>query len=382
MMMMGLHFMGEVPFKKVYIHALVRDAKGQKMSKSKGNIIDPLELTEKYGADALRFSLTAMAAQGRDIKLSEDRVEGYRNFATKLWNAARYAEMNECKPAAGFDAASATYAPNRWIIAEVLKTKETMEKAIESYRFNEAAMAIYQFAWNTFCDWYLEFTKPLLQNDSQHTEEIRATTAWTLDQIMVLLNPIMPFITEELYAAMGERDRPLIASAWPQYEGLKADDTASADMGWLCDMISEIRSVRADMNVPAGAKIDLLIKDASEVTQERLKKYEEIIQRMARIETIEVVTDIPKGSVQSVVVEATIGLPIADIIDLDAERARLKKQIGKLEQDIKKIEQKLGNKKFLDNAPEEIVAEQHARKQEAEATRTKLAQALEQLEAA
>lgn len=382
MMMMGLHFMGEVPFKKVYIHALVRDSKGQKMSKSKGNIIDPLELTGKYGADALRFTLTAMAAQGRDIKLSEDRVEGYRNFATKLWNAARYCEMNTCRPDPGFDPDNVSYAPNKWIISEVLKTKENMEKAIESYRFNEAAMAIYQFAWNTFCDWYLEFTKPLLQNDSEYTEEIRATTAWALDQILILLNPIMPFITEELYAAMSEREKPLIASNWPVYYGSLADEAASKDMGWLCDMISEIRSVRADMNVPAKAEIDLLVKGADAAAQDNLKTYKEIIQRMARIAAIETVTEFPKGSVQAVVGEATIGLPIADIIDLDAERARLHKQIEKLESDIKKLSQQLDNKRFIDNAPEEVVAEKRVQMSEAEAARTKLTQALEQLEAA
>jgi len=413
MMMMGLHFMGDVPFKKVYIHALIRDAKGQKMSKSKGNIIDPLDLIDKYGTDALRFTLTAMAAQGRDIKLSEQRVEGYRHFATKLWNAARYCQMNGCAPAEGFDPGSVQYTPNKWIVAEVAKTKEAMEQGISSYRFNDAAQAIYQFAWGTFCDWYLEFTKPLLQASSDVIPsevegsqvkdgdssaaalrtsaqndnigaEIKATTAWVLDQILTLLNPVMPYITEELYASMGQGNRsPLIESSWPEYPKGAEDESDAVDtMDWLMRVIGEIRSVRADMNVPASAKIQLLIKDADDRGQANLKAYEEIIKRMARIDNIEIVDGFPKGSVQAVVGKATLGLPIAEIIDLDSERARLRKQIAKLEQDIKKVDQKLGNKKFLDNAPEDVIAEQHQRKTEAETTRDKLLSALKQLDEA
>jgi valyl-tRNA synthetase len=382
MMMMGMHFMGDVPFHKVYIHALVRDSKGQKMSKSKGNIIDPLELVDQYGTDALRFTLIAMAAQGRDIKLSEDRVEGYRNFATKLWNATRYCEMNECKVPEGFDPAAVRYTPNRWIIHSLREAAVKIDQALESYRFNDGANAIYQFVWGTFCDWYLEFTKPLLQSDSEHTQEIRDTTGWVLSQVLVLLNPFMPYITEQLNEQFAGNQDLLMGGQWPDYAKELEAAEAATEIDWLVRIISEIRSVRADMNVPAGAKIQLLVKDASAQTQERLKTYDEILKRMARLEAIDLTDDIPKGALQTVLDEAIIILPIADIIDLDAERARLKKQIEKLDQDINKIIQKLDNKKFIDNAPEEVVAEQKSRKQEAETAREKLQAALQQLEAA
>jgi len=383
MMMMGMHFMdGEVPFKKVYMHALVRDAKGQKMSKSKGNVMDPLEIIEKFGADALRFTLTAMAAQGRDIKLSEDRVEGYRNFATKLWNASRYCEMNDCKVTADFDPSAVEYTPNQWIVGEVVKAQAAIDKAMGEYRFNEAANAIYQFTWGTFCDWYLEFTKPVLQEESEHAEETKQTTGWVLQQILVLLNPFMPYITEELHESMVGNGEMLITSAWPDYADLNVSEDAAMKMDWLIRIISEIRSVRADMNVPAGAKVQLLVKDACDETKAGFEAFDEILKRIARLENIEMTDNAPKGSIQTVVDKTTLILPIADIIDLDAERARLKKQISKLEDDIKKIEQKLDNKKFIENAPEEIVAEQKTRKAEAETTRNKLENALKQLEAA
>ncbi len=378
MMMMGIHFMGEVPFKDVYIHALVRDSKGQKMSKSKGNVMDPLELTEQFGSDALRFTLTAMAAQGRDIQLSDDRIKGYRNFCTKIWNAARYAEMNGCTLNKDFDPTSVQYTGNKWIISALKDAAEDLAKNIKSYRFNEAANTIYHFTWKTFCDWYLEFTKPLLQGDSpsKPTQELKETTAWVLDHILPLLNPIMPFITEEISG------KTLTAASWPEYSDELSNEDAGKEMDWLIRVISEIRSVRADMNVPAGAKIDLLIKGANDTTKRNIERHTEIIQRMARIETIEHTSDTPKGAIQMVLDEATLMLPIADIIDLDQERERLTKEIGKLEADIKKIEAKLGNDKFVSNAPEDIIAEQHSRKEIAQSARDKLAVALKQLEVA
>jgi len=383
MMMMGLHFMDDVPFKTVYIHALVRDSKGQKMSKSKGNVMDPLDLTDKYGADALRFTLISMAAQGRDIKLAEERLQGYRNFATKLWNATRYCEMNDCLSHKGFDPSAVQYAPNQWIIAELKQTKAAIEKSIEGYRFNESASSIYQFVWGSFCDWYLEFTKPLLQENSEHTEEIRQTTSWVLEQILRLLNPFMPYITEELYATIGRREEQdrLISSSWPEYDESFAHIDAITEIDWLKRLIYEIRSVRADMNVPAKAQIQLLVKGASEQTSERLSQYEEIISRMARIESISHVENSPAGSIQTVLEEATLILPIADIIDLESERSRLRKAIDKLNKDIKGIENKLGNQKFIQNAPEEIIAEQKNRKESALSSKEKLSHALKQLEA-
>lgn len=380
MMMMGIHFMGEVPFKDVYIHALVRDAKGQKMSKSKGNVMDPLDLIEKYGADALRFTLTAMAAQGRDIKMSEDRLEGYRNFATKLWNACRYSEMNGCVLDESFKPESAAFVPNQWIIHEVFQTKNAIDQALADYKFNEAANAIYQFVWGTFCDWYLEFTKPILQTQSPQADEVRKTTAWVIEQVLVLLNPFMPYITEELNSTLLGRAQLLINKAWPQYSERLQNPAAESEMSWLTRLISEIRSVRADMNVPAAAKINLLVKDSSAQTCERLKRYDEIIKRMARIESIEQTSHVPRGALQVILDEAVLILPIADIIDLAAERARLRKQIEKVESDIQKTQAKLNNKEFISNAPDEIVAENKNRITESEKMRHKLSQALTQLE--
>ncbi len=385
MMMMGMHFMdGEVPFKTVYMHALVRDAKGQKMSKSKGNVMDPLDLTDKYGADALRFTLIAMAAQGRDIKMSEERLEGYRNFATKLWNATRYCEMNDCLTHDGFDPAKVTYTPNKWIIHEVVAAKAEIEKAIEGYRFNEAANAVYGFVWGAFCDWYLEFTKPVLQEGGEIAQEVRQTTSWALEQILMILNPFMPYITEELYASIAEREegKRLLTSGWPEYDQKLLDNDAVTKMKWLQDIITEIRSVRSDMNVPPKAEVDLLVKDACDMTKEGFGAYSEILTRMTRLKSIKHVEEAPKGSIQTVVGQTTLILPIADIIDLDAERARLSKAIGKLDQDISKIDAKLGNKKFIQNAPEDVIEEQKARKDEVLAKREKLEQALRQLEEA
>ncbi len=383
MMMMGIHFMGEVPFKTVYMHALVRDSKGQKMSKSKGNVLDPLELTDKYGADALRFTMIAMAAQGRDIKMSEERLEGYRNFATKLWNAARYCEMNNSlNYDKDFDPASVRFAPNQWLIHELVSTKNAVEKAIDTYRFNESANSIYSFVWGTFCDWYLEISKPVLQGGGDDVDEIRQTTAWALEQILIMLNPFMPYITEEIYASISDRvygDR-LITTSWAKYSDDLLNVGSVGEIEWLKSVISEIRSVRADMHVPAGAKIKLLIKGASKNTISKISKYNEILRTMARLELIDHVDDAPKGSIQTVVGEATLILPIVDLIDLNAERDRLNKAIGKIDVDIKKIDAKLGNEKFVANAPQEIIEEQNQRKIVAIEKRNKLVVALDQLE--
>ena len=383
MMMFSLELLDEVPFKDVYIHALVRDSKGQKMSKSKGNVMDPLDLIEKYGTDALRFTLCALAAQGRDIRLAEERLEGYRNFVTKLWNAARYCEMNECSAPADFDPLSVEYKPNQWIIGQVAKVQQDIDAALSAFRFNDAANAIYQFVWGTFCDWYLEFTKPVLQgDDAKAAEEVRQTTAWTLQQILILLNPFMPFITEELNAELMGNENKLITAAWPNYAPEMSNDTAAQHMTWLISMISEIRSVRANMNVPAGAKIQLMVKDADQEVQSHFNDYGEILKRIARLEKIDFVSEAPKGAIQTLVDQTTLILPIADIIDLDAERERLKKRISKLDDDIQKISSKLNNEKFIQNAPAELIEEQKDLVAEKQSTRAKFSAALEQLEAA
>lgn len=387
MMMMGIHFMGETPFKKVYIHALVRDAKGQKMSKSKGNVIDPLEIIEKYGADALRFCMTAMAAQGRDVKLSEERIEGYRNFATKLWNATRYCEMNGCNPNFDFTPDQANETVNKWIIGELLNTKKGIEQHLADYRFNDAANTIYQFVWGTFCDWYLEFTKPMLGEGNSNDalkQETRDTIGWVLDQILVLLNPFMPFITEELYESIAVRpkDQLLMGQKWPDYDAKLYQASSAEEINWLIKMVTEIRSVRSDMNVPVAAKVRLLMKDASLTTVARLQTYDEILRRMARLESITVSNEVPKGSIQTVVGEATLVLPIAEIIDLDKERERLNKEIGKLAANIEKIDQKLSDEKFVANAPADIIAEQKSRRADNEAMLNKFSTALKQLSVA
>jgi valyl-tRNA synthetase len=384
MMMMGLHVMEEVPFRDVYIHALVRDEKGQKMSKSKGNVIDPLELIDAYGADALRFTLSAMAAQGRDIKLSPSRVEGYRNFATKLWNAARFAEINACLPVKNFDPASAKETINRWIAGESERALAAVTEAIEAYRFNEAAGAIYSFIWHEFCDWYLELSKPILAGNDEAAAETRAMTAWVLDRALKLLHPFMPFVTEELWsklAAEGEgRESLLILAPWPKRLGLE-NGAADSEIGWVIRLISEVRSVRSEMNVPAGARVPLVITGASGETTARAKRHEETILRLARMESMSF-GKAPAGAVQIVLDEATLALPLTGIIDVAAESKRLKREIDKVGSEIRQLDAKLANEKFVARAPEHVVEEQRERKADAEATAARLEQALKRLEAA
>ena len=384
MMMMGLHVRNEVPFRAVYIHALVRDEKGQKMSKSKGNVIDPLELIDAYGADALRFTLSAMAAQGRDIKLSPSRVEGYRNFATKLWNAARFAEINACLPVKDFDPASAKQTINRWIAGESERALAAVTEALEAYRFNEAAGAIYYFIWHKFCDWYLELIKPILAGNDEAAAETRAITAWVLDRALKLLHPFMPFVTEELWAKLAAPDAPrdslLILAPWPKHLGLE-NAAADAEIGWVIRLISEVRSVRSEMNVPAGARVPLVVSGASDETMARAKRHEETILRLARIEAMSF-GKAPAGAVQIVLDEATLALPLAGIIDVAAESKRLKREIDKVGSEIRQLDAKLANEKFVARAPEHVVEEQRERKADAEATAARLEQALKRLEAA
>jgi valyl-tRNA synthetase len=384
MMMMGLHVMDGVPFRDVYIHALVRDEKGQKMSKSKGNVIDPLDLIETYGADALRFTLTAMAAQGRDIKLSASRVEGYRNFATKLWNAARFAEINDCVPRPGFDPSTANVTLNRWILGEAERTAASVTEALEAFRFNEAAAAIYSFIWHVYCDWYLELLKPILAGaDQAAAAETRAVAAWVLDEALKLLHPFMPFVTEELWAKRAPeagRAGLLMLAPWPRHRGLQNAE-ADAEIGWVIRFISEVRSVRAEMNVPAGAKVPLLVSGANQETEARVARHEETLLRLARLDRIAFGKP-PAGAVQIVLDEAVLALPLASIIDIDAEQKRLKREIDKVGSEIRQIDAKLANEKFVSRAPEHVVEEQRERKSEAEATAAKLEQALKRLEAA
>ncbi|NVK18244.1 MAG: valine--tRNA ligase [Methylocystaceae bacterium] len=380
MMMMGIHFMGEVPFKDVYIHALVRDEHGAKMSKSKGNVIDPLEMIDEFGADAMRFTLTAMAAQGRDIKLAKSRVEGYRNFATKLWNAARFCQMNGCQPDAGFDAANVKHPVNRWIVGKVGDVAEEVGRQIEEYRFNESANSIYGFSWGTFCDWYLEFTKPILAgSDEAAIEETKATTAWVLDQILHILHPTMPYISEELWESMAnERANQLISSAWP--EKVLDDADANAEMDWLVDLISTIRTTRSELNVPGSVKLDVYLHGASDVTAARLVRNKDLILRMARLEKVEIVAEaIAQGCVQEVVGDATVFINVVDHMDVAAEKARLEKEIANLDKIIGGKEKKLSNDKFVSNAPAEVVETERTKVAELTEKNNKFKEALARL---
>ncbi len=385
MMMLGLHFMKEVPFHTVYIHALVRDASGQKMSKSKGNVMDPLGVIDTYGADALRFTLAAMAAQGRDLKLSTARVEGYRNFATKLWNASRFAEMNECVRQRDFDPANVKEPLNRWIAGETERAARIVTTGLESYKFNEAAGAVYEFVWGIFCDWYLELIKPILAGDDETSKaETRATVAWVLDQILKLLHPFMPFITEELWAHMvehGEKRRKLLAlSEWPSFSGL-SDEKVDEEIGWVVRLIGEIRSVRTEMNVPAAAKVPLALPGATAALRERARRHEETISRLARLESISFPKVPPKGAALIVVGETTAALSLAGVIDMGAEMKRLEREIEKAESDLGKMDTKLANPQFLAKAKEAAVEETRERKAELEGTIKRLAAAVTRLQA-
>jgi len=382
MMMMGLHFMKDIPFHDVYIHALVRDERGQKMSKSKGNVIDPLALIDEYGADALRFTLAAMAAQGRDIKLSTQRVEGYRNFATKLWNAARFAEMNACANVPGFDPRSAKETLNRWIAHETAKAAAEVTDAIHAYRFNDAAGGVYRFVWNIYCDWYLELAKPLLTGpDGAAKDETRAMVAWARDEILKLLQPFMPFVTEELWAvtASGARNAPLAMSEWPALQGL-ADDKAEAEIGWVIDLVTAIRSVRSEMNITA--QIPLVLADASSESQARAQRWAEFIKRLARVSEISFAANPPRGAVQLVVRGEVAALPLKGVIDIGAERTRLSKEMAKADADIARSDAKLNNPKFVERAAEEVVEEEREKREEALARKAKIAEALERLKGA
>ncbi len=382
MMMMGLHFMKDVPFHTVYIHALVRDEHGAKMSKSKGNVIDPLDLIEDYGADALRFTLAAMAAQGRDIKLAASRVAGYRNFATKLWNAARFCEMNGCRRVAGYDPMASRQTVNRWIAVETARTAAEITAALEAYRFNEAAGAVYRFVWNTFCDWYLELAKPVLSGDDEAAkEETRAMSAWVLDHILALLHPFMPFITEELWRLTGEegpaRETMLVLAGWPDLDMF--DEAAADEVNWLVDVIGQIRSVRAEMNVPPAAQLSVIIAGAGTETRRRLATHDTAIRRLARAQSIELADNAPENAVQIVVGEALVCLPLAGVIDVGAERARLDKELQKVEGEIGRIDKKLGNTQFLEKAPEEVVEAEREKREDATALKAKIEQAIGRL---
>jgi valyl-tRNA synthetase len=358
MMMMQLAVVDQIPFHTVYVHALVRDEKGKKMSKSLGNVLDPLELIDEYGADAVRFTLASMAAMGRDLKLSTSRIAGYRNFATKIWNAARFAEMNECKPVPGFDPAAVTQTVNRWIVGEIARARVAHDAALDAYRFNDAANGLYATVWGKVCDWYLEFAKPLFASgDEAVIAETRATMAWVIDQCLVMLHPTMPFVTEELWGQIAERDKMLVHTDWPAHGEDLVDAEADREMNWVIGLIEAIRSVRAQMHVPAGLKVPLLQAELDDRGQGAWARNEAMILRLARVVGVQAVDTLPKGAVTIAVEGAVFGLPIADIIDVDEEKARLEKVLGKLAKELGGLRGRLNNPKFVESAPEEVVEE-------------------------
>ena len=372
MMMMQLAVVDQIPFRNVYLHGLVRDAKGKKMSKSTGNVVDPLDIIDEYGADALRFTNAAMASLGGALKLDTQRIAGYRNFGTKLWNACRFAEINDAY-AGGIrleytshtdriQAIDARSAVNKWIIGETAKTLEAVNEALETYRFNDASSALYGFVWGKVCDWYVELSKPLLQGDDEDAKkETRATMAWVLDQCLVLLHPIMPFITEELWGALATRDQFLMHTDWPTYQAADlVDDAADAEMNWVVSLIEGIRSARAQMHVPAGAYIPMVVKGLEPQADAAYQANETMIKRLARIENLSAADDFPKGTVTLGVSGGEFGLPLADVIDIAEEKARLEKTLAKLAKELGGLQGRLKNPKFAESAPAEVVEETKA----------------------
>jgi valyl-tRNA synthetase len=379
MMMMGLRFRGEVPFREVYIHGLVRDERGQKMSKSKGNVIDPIELIEKYGADALRFALLASAVQGGDVKLGEGRVQGYRNFGTKLWNAARFCELNHCDPDPAFEPGRCRQIVNRWAISKLAQAADRTRAALEGYRFNEAAAALYHFTWDEFCDWYLELAKPLLAGEDEAAKaETRATAAWVLARLLHLLHPLTPFVTEELWERRyGAPGGLLIGARWPEPGGQLIDPEAEAELDWLIRAISALRAARSELGVPPAAKMTLKVRDAGAATRARLERHGDALLHLARLAGIEPTeAPVPQGSLQVVVDGAIFALPLAGVIDLEQERQRLGKELARARAEIERFDQKLADQGFLERAPPDVIETQRARRAEAEQTRQKLEAAL------
>jgi valyl-tRNA synthetase len=379
MLMMGLHFMGDVPFREVMIHGLVRDERGKKMSKTLKNVIDPLELADAYGADALRLALLASTAQGRDIRFGPSRVEGYRNFVTKLWNAARFLELNEACRADGFDPASCRQTLNRWIVGETARAAAAATGAIGAYRFNDAALGLYRFVWDSFCDWWVELAKPLLAGaDADARAETRATGAWVLAQALHLLHPMAPFVTEELWQRLfGAPGGMLIGAPWPELDAALVDPAAEAELAWLTGAISAIRAARSELNVPPAARLELLVQGASATTRGRLQRHAEALCRLARLAKVrEVAGEPPRGSLQILLDEATLALPVGEVVDLEQERARLARETSRLDGEIERLGKKLEDAGFVDRAPAEVVEEHRERHAEALASRERLARAL------
>ncbi|MEJ6594146.1 valine--tRNA ligase [Parasphingorhabdus sp.] len=383
MAMQGIQFMKDVPWKRLYLHGLVRAEDGSKMSKSKGNVIDPLGLINQYGADALRFFMAAMESQGRDIKMDDKRVEGYRNFATKLWNASRFCEANGIGASKTIAAPEAALPVNRWIISEVVETQQALDKALTDLRFDAAANTIYHFAWDRFCDWYLELIKPVLQGqDANAKDETRVVAGWVLDQIIVMLHPFMPFITEELWHAMaqedGDREYDLIVAQWPAPKAA-IDKQAKAEVDWLIKLISEVRSAKVELNIAPGTKLSAHVRDGGEGLAEQIARHAAALDRVGRLETLSF-DPAPEGPLAQIVVDgATYVLPLADAIDIDAEKARLNKALEASQKEAKSLSGRLGNPNFVEKAKPEAVEKARADLADKEAEAERLQAAIDRL---
>ena len=358
MIMMQLAVVDKIPFSTVYLHGLVRDSKGKKMSKSTGNVVDPLDIIDEYGADALRFTNAAMASIGGVLKLDMQRIQGYRNFGTKLWNAARYAEMNGAKPSAG-DLPKPAENLNKWIMGETSKVLNEVQISFESYRFNAAANAQYAFIWGKVCDWYVELSKPLFSSSNKQViAETQETMGWVIDQCLILLHPIMPFITEELWGSVEKRSNLLVHQNWPNYTPSDLiEPDADQEMNWVISLIENIRSARQQMHVPAGFKIPLIFQEMSEAAQKTFERNSIMIMKLARISDVEKINHFPKGTVSVSASGAIFGLPLADVIDIEAEKTRLRKANEKLTKETASMEGRLNNPKFIKSAPPEVVNE-------------------------
>ena len=377
MMMMSMYAQKRVPFKKCYIHGLVRDEQGRKMSKSKGNTVDPMETIETYGADALRFFMAASETQGRDINLSDSRIQGYRNFANKLWNAARFCEMNECYSVKDFDIKNAKLAVNKWIIAKAKEATNEVTENLNNYRFSDAANAVYQFVWGTFCDWYIELSKPIFYGENDDDiKETRAVSAWVLDRILVILHPFMPFVTTELWNNLTARNEKLIKAAWPKDEKINQADKNEID--WAVDFILAIRSLRSAMNLPAGAKLSAYIKDLNNESSSVIENQNKLICTLARLEILAPLgnKEISQDMVQTVCRDATILIPLKGVVDFSAERERLQKELDALNKNLEGYARKLGNESFVAKAPAKVVEEEKRRQSEALENKAKVEEAL------
>ena len=356
MIMMQLAVRNEIPFDTVYLHGLVRDAKGKKMSKSTGNVVDPIDIIDEYGADALRFTNASMASIGGVLKLDTQRIAGYRNFGTKLWNAARFASLNEANFGLSVPAAKETV--NRWIVGETVKTLNEVNIAFDQFRFNDAAQALYSFVWGTVCDWYVELSKPLLNSDdSKIKNETRQTMGWVIDHCLILLHPIMPFITEELWETLSKRNEMLVHCDWPEYDSALIDHAADLEMNWVVNLIESIRSARAQLRVPAGLKIPMISLEMDSEAKQAWENNSEMIQKLARITELTSADEIPKGSIAISAKGASFALPLEGIIDVEEEKKRLSKSLDKLQKEISALKGRLQNSKFIESAPEEVILE-------------------------